>query len=71
MSMYAITLIGLPSLGALAIGALAEQLGGLQGAPEAVLIGGVLMGLAVLAGAPALWRKDRAAHPGGDRGGAA
>ena len=68
MSMYAITLIGLPSLGALAIGALAEQLGGLQGAPEAVLIGGVLMGLAVLAGAPALWRRDRAAHPGWDRG---
>ena len=73
MSMYAITLIGLPSLGALAIGALAEELGGLQGAPEAVLIGGVLMGLAVLAAAPGLLRRDRAAHrashPAGDPGG--
>jgi MFS family permease len=48
MSLYAITLIGLPSLGALAIAILAEQLGGLQGAPEAVLIGGVLMGVALL-----------------------
>jgi MFS family permease len=58
MSLYAITLIGLPSLGALAIGVLAEQLGGLQGAPEAVLIGGVLMGVALLAAAPGLWRRD-------------
>ena len=68
MSMYAITLIGLPSLGALAVGALAEQLGGLQGAPEAVLIGGILMGLAVLVAAPALWRRDRASHPAADPG---
>jgi len=58
MSMYAITLIGLPSLGALAAGALAEQMGGLQGAPEAVLIGGVVMGLSVLIAAPSLWRRD-------------
>lgn len=57
MSMYAITLIGLPSLGALAVGILAEQLGGLQGAPEAVLIGGVLMGVALLGAAPGLWRR--------------
>ena len=58
MSLYAITLIGLPSLGALAIGVLAEQLGGLQGAPEAVLIGGVLMGVALLMAAPGLWRQQ-------------
>jgi MFS family permease len=58
MSLYAITLIGLPSLGALAIGALAERLGGLQGAPEAVLIGGVVMGATMLVAAPALWRRD-------------
>jgi MFS family permease len=58
MSMYAITLIGLPSLGALAIAVLAEQLGGLQGASEAVLLGGVLMGLALLVAAPGLWRRD-------------
>jgi len=58
MSLYAITLIGLPSLGAMAIGVLAEQLGGLQGAPEAVLIGGVLMGVALLMAAPGLWRQQ-------------
>lgn len=60
MSLYAITLIGLPSLGALAVGALAEQLGGLQGAPEAVIIGAVVLGIAVLAATPTLWRRD---HP--------
>ncbi|HKY84012.1 MAG TPA: MFS transporter [Anaerolineales bacterium] len=58
MSLYAITLIGLPSLGALAIGALAERLGGLQGAPEAVLIGGMVMGATMVVAAPALWRRD-------------
>jgi MFS family permease len=61
MSLYAITLIGLPSLGALAIAVLAEQLGGLQGAPEAVLIGGLVMGVAMLVAAPGLWRRDRRA----------
>ena len=34
MSLYAITLIGLPSLGALATGSLAEVLGGVSGAPR-------------------------------------
>jgi MFS family permease len=57
MSLYAITLIGLPSLGALAAGGLAEQLGGLQGAPKAVLTGGLLMATAVLAAAPRLWKR--------------
>lgn len=66
MSMYAITLIGLPSLGALAAGALAEMMGGLQGAPEAVFIGGVLMGVAVLVAAPSLWRRDHAQRPDED-----
>jgi MFS family permease len=47
LSLYSITLIGLPSLGALASGAIAEWLGGLSGAPHAVLLGGV-MALAVL-----------------------
>lgn len=60
MSLYAITLIGLPSLGALGVGSLAEWLGGLGGAPEAVLIGGAAMGLVVLLAAPTLWRRDRA-----------
>ncbi len=58
MSLYAITLIGLPSLGGLAIGALAEKLGGLQGAPEAVLIGGLVMAVMMLAAAPSLRRRD-------------
>ncbi len=57
MSLYAITLIGLPSLGALGAGALAEQLGGLQGAPQAVLIGGAVMGVAILVAAPGLLRR--------------
>jgi MFS family permease len=43
MSLYAITLIGLPSLGALASGAIAEKLGGLQGAPRAVALGAVIL----------------------------
>jgi MFS family permease len=47
LSLYSITLIGLPSLGALASGALAEGLGGLSGAPYAVLLGG-LMALAIV-----------------------
>jgi MFS family permease len=59
MSLYAITLIGLPSLGALAIGGLAEKLGGLQGAPEAVLVGGVIMGVTILLAAPRLWNQDQ------------
>jgi MFS family permease len=57
MSLYAITLIGLPSLGALAAGALAEGFGGLQGAPGAVLVGGLLMACAILAVAPRWWRR--------------
>jgi MFS family permease len=58
MSLYAITLIGLPSLGALGAGALAERLGGLSGAPHAVLVGGAAMGVVVLLATPALWRRE-------------
>jgi MFS family permease len=58
MSLYAITLIGLPSLGALGVGALAEKLGGLQGAPEAVIISGAVMAAAMLPATPSLWRRD-------------
>jgi MFS family permease len=43
MSLYAITLIGLPSLGALGSGAAAEMLGGLHGAPRAVALGAVIL----------------------------
>ena len=57
MSLYAITLIGLPSLGALGSGAVAEKLGGLQGAPRAVALGAVI--LIIILGVTAIW--DRGA----------
>ncbi len=55
MSLYAITLIGLPSLGALGSGAVADMLGGLRGAPRAVALGAVV--LAVILGIMAV--RDR------------
>jgi MFS family permease len=48
MSLYAITLIGLPSLGALGVGSAAELLGGISGAPRAVLAGAAIMGVVLL-----------------------
>jgi MFS family permease len=58
MSLYAVTLIGVPSLGALMSGALAEALGGLQGSPRAVLIGAVIViGVLVLV-VPSFWTRD-------------
>jgi MFS family permease len=57
MSLYAITLIGLPALGALVSGGVAEMLGGVSGAPQAVLIGGVAVGAAVLISAPLFWKQ--------------
>jgi MFS family permease len=56
MSLYSITLIGLPSLGAMGSGSAAEMLGGIAGAPRAVLLGGVVVGLAALSAAPLFWR---------------
>ncbi len=58
MSLYAITLIGLPSLGALGSGTAAEWLGGIQGAPKAILIGAVIVALVLLAAAPFYWKRD-------------
>ena len=58
MSLYAITFIGLPSLGALGSGSLAQALGGLQGAPRAVLIGGALVGIAFLAVMRLFWKRE-------------
>ncbi len=58
MSLYAITFIGLPSLGALGSGSLAQALGGLQGAPRSVLIGGALVGIGLLPLAPLFWKRE-------------
>lgn len=58
MSLYSITLIGLPSLGALGVGSIAQLLGGLSGAPRAVLIGGALTGFLILIAAPMFWNKN-------------
>lgn len=52
MSFYSITLIGLPSLGVLFVGALAEWFGGAQGAPRAVLYGAIVLTVILLATAP-------------------
>jgi MFS family permease len=58
MSLYAVTLIGLPSLGALGSGALAEWLGGVQGAPRAILLAAALLAVILVAVVPAFWRMD-------------
>ena len=54
MSLYTITLIGFPSLGALGVGAIAELLGGIPGAPRAVLMGGIIVGAVLLLVSPSL-----------------
>ena len=59
MSLYAITLIGLPSLGALGTGAFAQWLGGTAGAPRAVLISAILLAVVVVACLPYFLRRDR------------
>jgi hypothetical protein len=58
MSLYAITLIGLPALGALAIGSLAEVLGGISGAPRAVLLGALVLGAVLMLVSPFFWRRS-------------
>ena len=58
MSLYTVTLIGLPSLGALGSGALADWLGGIQGAPRAVLLSAVAMGVVLVLVVPAFWKLD-------------
>jgi len=58
MSLYTVTLIGLPSLGALGSGALAEWLGGVQGAPHAVLLGAVVLTVILIFSIPMFWLRD-------------
>lgn len=58
MSLYTVTLIGLPSLGAMGSGAVAEWLGGVEGAPQAVLIGAVILGVILLFVVPMFWKRD-------------
>ena len=53
MSLYTFTRIGLPSPGAMASGAVAEWLGGVQGAPHAVLIGAIVLVLILM-----FWKRD-------------
>ncbi|MDE3089416.1 MAG: MFS transporter [Chloroflexota bacterium] len=61
MSLYAITLIGVPSLGAMGSGASAEILGGIDGAPRAVLAGAVILGVILAFAAPFFWRRNMSA----------
>ncbi len=58
MALYTVTLIGLPSLGALGSGALADWLGGIQGAPRAVLLAAVAMAVVLILVVPAFWKLD-------------
>ncbi|HMB22782.1 MAG: MFS transporter [Chloroflexota bacterium] len=58
MSLYTVTLIGLPSLGAMGSGAVAEWLGGVEGAPHAVLIGAVIFSVILLLVIPLFWKQD-------------
>jgi MFS family permease len=58
MSLYTVTLIGLPSLGALGSGALAERLGGVEGAPHAVLLGAVVLVIILILVIPVFWHRD-------------
>ncbi|MDP4192838.1 MAG: MFS transporter [Bacteroidota bacterium] len=58
ISLYTITLIGFPALGAMGSGAAAELLGGIQGAPRAVLIGGIIVGVVTLLVSPFFWKKS-------------
>jgi MFS family permease len=61
MSLYAITFIGLPSLGALGSGAAAQALGGVMGAPRAVFAGAAILVVVTLLSAPFFWRQEMGA----------
>jgi MFS family permease len=59
MSIYSISLIGLPALGSLGSGAVSQLLGGISGSPRAVLIGAGIVLIVVATAAPAFWRQDQ------------
>lgn len=63
MSLYTVTLIGLPSLGAMGTGAVAQWLGGVKGAPHAVLIGAVILGVILLFVVSMFWKQDLPQRP--------
>lgn len=63
MSLYAITLIGLPSLGSLGSGAIAEMLGGVAGSPRAVLIGAAILVLVLIFVTPFFWKRNMDSSP--------
>lgn len=58
MSLYTVTRIGLPSLGAMGSGAVAEWLGGVEGVPHAALIGAIILALILLFVLPMFWKRD-------------
>ena len=58
MSLYTVTLIGLPSLGALGSGAVAQSLGGVVGAPRAVLLGAAMLAVILIFVLPVFWKRD-------------
>jgi MFS family permease len=58
MSLYTVTLIGLPSLGALGSGALAEWLGGVEGAPHAILLGALVLVVILISVTSLFWRRN-------------
>jgi len=62
MSLYTVTLIGLPSLGALGSGAVAEWLGGVRGAPRAVLLGAITLAAILVLLSPLFWKRDFPRH---------
>ena len=58
MSLYTVTFIGLPSLGALGSGAVAQWLGGLAGAPRAVLLCAVVLAVILIFVLPVFWNAN-------------
>jgi MFS family permease len=63
MSLYSITLIGFPAFGAMVSGSVAELLGGISGAPRAVLIGGIVVAVILILAAPSFWKSEVEAEP--------